>query len=227
MAKEYMIPDAAKPSESLIPAKPVAPAHHARWPATLAFIAIGGMYLVISPARSIVPNWLPLAVIIGMIILIRTALYRQRYRLNELLAISAATIVTISLVVSVFLLVISLPTHQTGAIALLGDAIAIWVTKVLVFSLWYWMLDGGGPGRRHPTQHVTGDFLFPQANLNSTKKWVPGFVDYLFLSFNTSTAFSPTDTAPLTPRAKLFMMVQSSLSLMTLAVLAARAINIF
>jgi len=227
VAKDYMIPDAAKPPESAVTAKPTVPAHHARWPATLAFIAIGVMYLIISPARSIVPNWLPLSVIVGMIILIRTALYRQRYRLNEILAISAATIVTIALVVSVFLLIISLPTHQTGAISLLGDAIAIWVTKVLVFALWYWMLDGGGPARRHPTHHVTGDFLFPQANLDSMKKWAPGFVDYLFLSFNTSTAFSPTDTAPLTPRAKLFMMMQASLSLMTLAVLAARAINIF
>jgi uncharacterized membrane protein len=108
---------------------------------------------------------------------------------------------------------------------LLRDAALLWVINVFTFAVWYWEIDGGGPGRRHRSRHRSEDFLFPQASLVDHAGWTPGFLDYLFLAFNTSTAFSPTDTAVLSRRAKGLMMVQALLSLMVLAVLVSRAVN--
>jgi uncharacterized membrane protein len=110
---------------------------------------------------------------------------------------------------------------------LLRDAALLWIINVVTFAVWYWEIDGGGSAQRHREGHVSEDFLFPQMNLDdkTARAWSPGFLDYLFLSFNTSTAFSPTDTAFLSRRAKVLMMVQALLSLLILAVLVSRAIN--
>jgi hypothetical protein len=110
----------------------------------------------------------------------------------------------------------------------------LWLTNILVFALWYWRLDAGGPhGRESEPGHSDGAFLFPQMTILHDAKaagnfdaWSPNFVDYLFLAFNTSTAFSPTDTPALARWAKLLMMLQSLISLTVLALLAARAVNI-
>ena len=93
--------------------------------------------------------------------------------------------------------------------------------------LWYWEIDGGGPGRRHREGYHSSDFVFPQRTLDQTAgpPRCPHFVDYLFLAFNTSTAFSPTDTLVLSRRIKLLVMTQSLILLMVLAIIAARAIN--
>jgi hypothetical protein len=101
------------------------------------------------------------------------------------------------------------------------------VINVATFAVWYWEIDGGGPGRRYREGNVSDDFLFPQMNVDdkSAHGWSPGFLDYLCLTFNTSTAFSPTDMAFLSRRAKLLVMVQALLSLVILAVLVSRAIN--
>jgi uncharacterized membrane protein len=117
---------------------------------------------------------------------------------------------------------------------LLRSAAALWVANILVFASWYWRLDAGGPRARELRGvHSDGAFLFPQMTLSPQAKldmgeqdWSPGFVDYLFLAFNTSTAFSPTDCPVLTRWAKLLMMVQSLISLATVVLLAARAVNI-
>ena len=97
----------------------------------------------------------------------------------------------------------------------------------MTFTVWYWEIDGGGPAQRRQEEHHSEDFLFPQMNLDdkTSRTWSPSILDYLFLAFNTSTAFSPTDTAFLSRRAKLLMMVQALLSLVILAVLVSRAIN--
>ena len=113
--------------------------------------------------------------------------------------------------------------------ALLRSASALWITNILVFALWYWKLDAGGPLKRDRRQAFSNSsFLFPQMLSREEQKlsWKPNFVDYLFLAFNTSTAFSPTDTAVLSRWAKLGMMVQSLISLTIVALLAARAVNI-
>jgi len=116
----------------------------------------------------------------------------------------------------------------------LRSAISLWTTTILVFALWYWRLDAGGPHQRDKRAgHPDGAFLFPQMTLSKQaireaqqQDWSPNFVDYLFLSFTASTAFSPTDTPVLQRRAKILMMLQSLLSLLILVLLAARAVNI-
>jgi hypothetical protein len=104
----------------------------------------------------------------------------------------------------------------------------IYITNIIIFGLWYWEIDGGGPGTRlgvHPREH---DFLFPQMTSSdvSPQNWRPSFVDYLYVSSTNATAFSPTDTMPMTHRAKLLMGVQAIVSLVTVALVAARAVNI-
>ena len=130
-------------------------------------------------------------------------------------------------------LVSARPSHAETPTALLLSATSVWTSNVLVFALSYWRLDAGGPhGRDSRDAHVAGAFLFPQMTLSPAVKaatgqeqWSPDFLDYLFLAFNTSTAFSPTDTPALERWGKVLMMLQSIISLTVLAVLAARAIN--
>jgi hypothetical protein len=143
-------------------------------------------------------------------------------------------IVTVAMIVSVALLIVELPAHKETSVQLLLSAAALWVSNVLVFASWYWRLDAGGPHQRDLTPgHTDGAFLFPQMTMHPQAKaaadeqdWSPNFVDYLFLAFTTSTAFSPTDTAALSRWAKILMMTQSMISLVVVALLAARAVNI-
>jgi len=106
-------------------------------------------------------------------------------------------------------------------------SINIYLTNVIAFGLWYWEMDGGGPGRRRTLDHHERDFLFPQATMpGADGGWHPTFLDYLYVSATNATAFSPTDTMPLTRRAKMLMLVQALVSLVALALVAARAVNI-
>jgi hypothetical protein len=150
-----------------------------------------------------------------------------RHRLAHLLGLGLVGLVTVAVVVSVFLLISSPLSGEPPAPTLLQDAALLWIINVVTFAVWYWSIDGGGPAQRLQEAHASEDFLFPQMNLGdkSARDWYPGFLDYLFLAFNTSTAFSPTDTAFLSGRAKVLMMVQALLSLLILAVLVSRAIN--
>jgi hypothetical protein len=150
-------------------------------------------------------------------------------RLIRRAALSLTAIITfMNFVALYFLLHALLGGHAGDAKSLLVDAANIWSTNVIAFALWYWGIDRGGPAARGLLPHSAVDFLFPQmaVNIDATKDWSPGFVDYLFLSFTNATAFSPTDTMPLSARAKLLMMAESAISLMTLALVAARAVNI-
>jgi len=142
--------------------------------------------------------------------------------------------VTLGMIASVGLLIAALPAHKESPTALLVSAACLWMTNILVFALWYWRLDAGGPhGRDSRPGHPDGAFLFPQMTMPHEEKikagqqtWSPNFVDYLFLAFNTSTAFSPTDVPVLARWGKVLMMLQSIISLTVLALLAARAVNI-
>jgi uncharacterized membrane protein len=112
---------------------------------------------------------------------------------------------------------------------LIMSSVAVWAAMILMYSLLYWQLDRGGPESRLAGTGSRPDWLFPQAGAPAEDvppDWRPIYVDYLFLSYTTATAFSPTDTLPLSPRAKLLMMLESATSLMTIIVIAARAINI-
>jgi hypothetical protein len=112
--------------------------------------------------------------------------------------------------------------------SLLIDALNIWLTNIVVFALWFWNIDRGGSAARGLQRQPIADFLFPQMNVDCPghATWSPGFFDYVFVSFTNATAFSPTDTLPLSVRAKLLFMVESSASLLTVGLVAARAVNI-
>ncbi len=178
------------------------------------------------------PSWLLLSVL--GILLVPTVAARRigRSKLNAALGFLLSAIVTSAMVWSLGMLIAGLPAKRESPTELLRAAVALWISNVLVFASWYWRLDAGGPHRREARRfHTDGAFLFPQMTLpphlaSSYKAWQPDFIDYLFLAFNTSTAFSPTDVPVLSRWAKALMMIQSVISLGTIAILAARAINI-
>jgi hypothetical protein len=153
-----------------------------------------------------------------------------RRRTRRLVIIFTAW-VTIGMLFNTILLIVTLPQRIAiggSGLSLLSDAIVVWVSNILIFSVIYWFFDSGGPEIRHITGHHPYDFIFPQqANqLPNWQSWQPHYIDYLFLAFNTSSAFSPTDTLILSHRMKLLTMLQSILSLTVIATLAAFAVNI-
>jgi hypothetical protein len=205
-----------------------------RWPAVLALLAVGGLRLSLPESLSAGPDWLLIVVIAVLLIPTVWARRRGMDKVNRVMGYLLTSIVTLDMIWSLSLLVAALPAHRQAPQELLRSAAALWVTNILVFASWYWRLDAGGPRERELRGvHTDGAFLFPQMTLDQQAKremgeqcWSPGFVDYLFLAFNTSTAFSPTDCPVLSTWAKLLMMVQALISLTTVALLAARAVNI-
>lgn len=205
-----------------------------RWPATVALLAIGGLHYALPSDLTLGPDWLLLAGVTFLSIPAIIAHRRGRHDVNQILGYVIMALVTAFLVTSLALLVAGLPSKREDPRRLLIAAGGLWVSNILVFASWYWRLDAGGPNEREVRgSHTGGAFLFPQMMLDPDLKaqiagehWSPGFVDYLFLAFNTSTAFSPTDVPVLTRWAKLIMMVQSLISLTTVAIVAARAVNV-
>jgi Protein of unknown function (DUF1345) len=198
-----------------------------RWPAVLAVIATAGLFISLPERLTPGPGWVVAAVIMGLLGLSILAHRMGRHQLNGVIGIILLAIITAALVFSLGALISGLPGKKQAPAELLRSAAALWVSNLLVFASWYWRLDAGGPHSRDLRDtHREGAFLFPQMILHGAHAWKPGFVDYLFLAFNTSTAFSPTDVPILSRWAKLLMMVQSCISLGTIAILAARAINI-
>lgn len=114
---------------------------------------------------------------------------------------------------------------QTQAPLLLRAGIHMWCMNVLVFSLWFWQLDGGGPVARRQGKEGR-DFLFPQETLEGRATWQPRFLDYLYVAYTNATAFSPTDAMPLSVWAKVLMIVESAASLLVAILVVARAVNI-
>ncbi|HXY06859.1 MAG TPA: hypothetical protein VEI52_03315 [Terriglobales bacterium] len=200
-----------------------------RWPAFVAMLTAAGVYFALPEPLSVGPSWLLLAIIVLLLIPIVISASRGNYRVTRILTFVANGTITLAMIASLILLVRGIPQHLETPPALLRSAGALWVTNILVFALWYWKLDAGGPLERElPNCMAKSSFLFPQmiSGANRDSSWVPNFVDYLFLAFNTSTAFSPTDTAVLSRWAKLGTMLQSLISLTIIALLAARAVNI-
>jgi len=200
-----------------------------RWPAIIAYLALGALNVILPDELSPGPYWLLLAVV--AVLLIPTVMSHRagQRHLNGILSYVILGTVTVSMIISLVLMVMGILTKKETPVTLLRAAGALWVANVLVFASWYWRLDAGGPNLRDTrTVHTEGAFLFPQMMLSGkqARNWSPGFVDYLFLAFNTSTAFSPTDVPVLSRWAKLMMIVQASISLTTVALIAARAVNI-
>jgi hypothetical protein len=209
------------------------PAHsEPRWPAAVAVIVAIALYVTLPDkltygSKVILPG-LEAALLIPLLI---TAPDRddEETRWQRMAALAVIAIINLANLVSLVLLVHELlGGKKTGGHELIFFSMEIWITNVIVFALWYWELDRGGPGKRCSMKHREPDFLFPQmvTPAAAADNWYPSFIDYTYVSFTNATAFSPTDTMPLTEWAKVLMMIQSLASLITVALVAARAVNI-
>lgn len=203
-----------------------------RWPVLLALAAVMVLHFALPPELTPVPTWVWLVAFAVLVALLWFFHSRGEERVAYVVGLILISAVTAGLILSLLLLIASLPSHNIAPLRLLQAAASLWISNVLVFAAWYWKLDAGGPYlRARVTRHENGAFLFPQMALHEESPakpdtWHPRFMDYLFLSFNTSTALSPTDTQIFSRWAKGLMMLQSVLSLTIIALLAARAVNI-
>jgi uncharacterized membrane protein len=219
--------------ENMIPAWLRPTTGEPRWPVTIAVLAAIGLQLLIPESLALRPRWLLPAVEFILLILLVVANPRRIERDNRwarLASLSLVAIASLANIVSAARLVIGLVQGTLGQSAgpLLIYGAAIWSTNVIIFGLWYWEFDRGGPVERAKATKTQPDFQFPQMLTPelTSKDWEPQFVDYLYVSFTNATAFSPTDTMPLSRWAKLLMLVQSGVSLVTIALVVARAVNI-
>jgi hypothetical protein len=202
-----------------------------RWPAVVALLAVGGIYTALPSFLIMGPRWLLLVAVAFLLIPTVISHRTGKHGLNRVLGFVVSAVITLAMVLSLILLIKALPTRMETASALLQSAAALWLTNILVFALWYWRLDAGGPLQRDRRDtHAEGSFLFPQMTQYSKsageRRWSPRFIDYLFIAFNTSTAFSPSDTPVLSRWAKVLTMLQAMISLIIVALLASRAIGI-
>jgi hypothetical protein len=213
-----------------------------RWPAVIAVFAAAGLHYALPPYMRVGPPWLLFGVVSVLALASMGTRHLGRHDANEWLGHAISAVLTAGLLYSVAMLVRGLIhsdtiNHAEAAHDLLRSAAIVWVTNVIVFASWYWRIDGGGPNERERRKaHVVDAFLFPQmmvdapgkpgVTLAEAQRWRPGFADYLFLAFNSSVAFSPTDVPVLSRLAKFMMMVQALISLSSIVLLAGRAVNI-
>jgi hypothetical protein len=205
-----------------------------RGQAVLAVLAIGAIYLALPRNLVLGPIWLLPTLIV--ILLAPTVLSHRmgRYSLNRTLGMIINGITTLALIGSVILLVRTLPAHRSLPLQLLRAGGLLWLTNVIVFALWYWRLDGGGPTVRHKEKKFgSTSFLFPQMQIPQEERaqfacarWRPRFVDYLFVAFTQSSTFGPTDSPLLARWAKVLAMIQILISLTIVVLLISRAIGV-
>jgi uncharacterized membrane protein len=204
-----------------------------RWPMALAVIVAAALQLVLPHRRFIHPTWLaPVleVVLLLVIIILDPGRIDKRSMWPRALTMALIAVMTISNISAVIGLVVGILENdkQDTATRLLAVGTAIWLTNILVASLWYWELDRGGPSARAIGGTTSPAFAFPEmiSPHYAPPDWSPRYVDYLYLGFTNATAFSPTDTMPVKSWAKLLMMAQSAISLVTGIMIISRAINI-
>ena len=216
-----------EPHEHLDPPEP-------RWQALLAVLAIGAIYLALPRNLVVGPSWfLPTLIVVLLVPTVVTHRAGKR-SLNRALGVLINGITTLALIGSVALLVRALPTHKEAPLALLRSGALLWLTNVIVFALWYWRLDGGGPTRRHEEKKFgSTSFLFPQMQVPRDERaqfactrWRPRFIDYLFVAFTQSSTFGPTDAPLLARWAKVLAMIQIFISLSIVILLISRAVGV-
>lgn len=205
-----------------------------RWQALAAFLAIGGIYLALPKNLIIGPIWLLPALIVVLLVPTVVSHRMGRHSLNYALGVTINGITTLALVGSVFLLVTTLPSHKESPLELLRSGALLWLTNVIVFALWYWRLDGGGPTKREERgEFGSRSFFFPQMQVEASERerykiglWRPRFVDYLFVAFTQSSTFGPTDAPLLARWAKVLTMTQAFISLSIVVLLISRAVGV-
>jgi uncharacterized membrane protein len=203
------------------------------WPAQLAVAGAIALHLTLSQKVVIGPKWLVPTVegvLLLVLVVIAPARATQRNPQVRRYALIVIGLVSLTNIVSLVLLVHFLINGgKAGGHSLILSGIVLWVTNVLLFSVWYWEMDRGGPVARFQNPDAMADFQFPQMEDSKSyvpKDWQPGFLDYLYTSLTNATAFSPTDTMPLTQTAKIVMGVQAVSALVTVGLVVARAVNI-
>lgn len=204
-----------------------------RWPAAVAVVAASGLQMALPRWLSFGPHWLLPAAEIGLLCALVASGPGRLERRSALLrtgGLVLAGVLSLANATSAALLVRDLadssPARSAATLLLAGGC--IWAANVLVFTLWYWELDRGGPADRCHAVRMYPDFLFPQMQQPdlAPPDWKPFFTDYLYLSFTNAISFAASDTTPLTRWAKTMMMLQSAVSVAAIALVVARAVNI-
>jgi uncharacterized membrane protein len=211
---------------------PPPPASEPFWPAQLTIIAAIGLQLTLPKRLAAGPVWLvpglEAVLFIGMFMATPRQLEHEHPRRRRV-ALGLTAFVTAANIYSLVALThLLLHGNVSNGHELIVSGVLIWMTNFLIFGLWYWEMDRGGPGRRAAGHDRAPDFLFPQMSDDriEPKEWRPKFIDYLYVSLTNATAFSPTDTMPLSSTAKGTMAVQALVSLVTIGLIVSRAVNI-
>ncbi len=209
-----------------------------RWPVLLALIAAIIMQRAIPERYTVVPRWplIAMEVLLLLVMLVLNPIRLTRStRAGKVASVLLLAAITADNTASAVVLDYHILTGKVSndAAVLLGSGAAVFITNIIVFGIWYWEIDLGGPFaragvvKRHPSR-IYPDFLFPQMDVRhaAPKDWEPRFLDYLYVSVTNVMAFSPTDTLPLTHRAKAMMTVQAMVAVSTIALVFARAVNV-
>jgi uncharacterized membrane protein len=203
-----------------------------RWPVAVAVLAAIGLQFLIPSALALHPIYLLPGLELVLLVLLIIANPRRIEHGHPWVRFASLTMVALASVANAFSalqlvmgLVRGTEGENAGELLIVGGG--IWLTNVIIFGLWYWEFDRGGPIERSKGTRLP-DFQFPQMQTPDIahEEWTPAFVDYLYLSFTNAMAFSPTDTLPLNRWAKMLMLIQSLVSLLTVALVIARAVNI-
>ncbi len=198
------------------------------WGAILALIVIGVLYALLPQKVNGGPAWLLLTIegviLLPLLISILTG-HRLSLTTRRIGSLVLLGVVTLAMSVAIVHLIFTLKKDLNG-MELLYTGLLLYACNTLVFSLWYWAVDGGGSDQRLLSEHQVFDFLFPQQMGGFNGAWIPRYFDYLYVAFTGATAFSPTDTMPLTHRAKFLMMAEAMLALLLISFVVSRAINI-
>ena len=205
-----------------------------RGQALLAVLAIGAIYLALPRDLVVGPFWLLPTVIVVLLVPSVVSHRVGKQSVNRILGIIINGITTLALIASLALLVRALPAHRESPLQLLRSGGLLWLTNVIVFALWYWRLDGGGPTLRQKEKKFgSTSFLFPQMQIPHDERtqfecvrWRPRFVDYLFVAFTQSSTFGPTDSPLLARWAKVLAMIQILISLSIVVLLISRAVGV-
>jgi uncharacterized membrane protein len=202
------------------------------WPAFLSILVAIALQLLLPARLTAGPTWLvPVLEVLllgGLVVATPKQLEKEHMR-RRAFALLLTGFVSAANILSLVLLSRQLLRHGTpNGRELITSGALIWLTNVIIFALWYWETDRGGPGVRAAGHDQAPDFLFPQMSDDriEPRDWRPLFIDYLYVSLTNAAAFSPTDTMPLTPRAKSIMGIQSLVSIVTIGLVVSRAVNI-
>ncbi len=225
-------PPASQVPAPQLPSYPPDAISEPAWPARLTVLLAIAIQLFYPDRLTVGPPWL-LPALEGILLVGLTAatprMLEHEHRGRRRIALTLIALASAANIYSLWELAHLLLHHSvTNGRELIGSGSLIWLTNFLIFALWYWELDRGGPGKRVEGRDGAPDFLFPQMNDDSVlpKNWRPRFFDYVYLSLTNASAFSPTDTMPLSAMAKGVMGIQALVSLVTLGLIVSRAVNI-